>query len=58
MTMNDDMKVMWDERAMAYFQKILQFYPGKTKEGNKKPLSRYVHHCTVHFVESFNQHSN
>jgi len=56
--MNDDMKVMWDERAMAYFQKILQFYPGKTKEGNKKPLSRYVHHCTVHFVESFNQHTN
>ena len=37
--MNDDMEVMWDERVTAYFQKILQFHPGKTKEGNKKLLS-------------------
>ena len=37
--MNDDMKVMWDVRVIAYFQKILQFYPGKTKESNKKHLS-------------------
>ena len=37
--MNDDMETMWDEMAIPYFQKILQFYPGKTKESNKKPLS-------------------